>query len=159
VCERHRESSQLIRIPFHRPVIAAIALLTFLFSANGLLFGSHAADEMLSEAWGVGDSHGSASACGHLSVSDQHDHSHHSHSDTDCCGAHGHHSHDFRSGQPLVVSPSFFSSRRRFFDIDAAIPEVYLERFIPPQQSCLTLLFPPPQPLAGPGCKPVSFGA
>jgi hypothetical protein len=133
VCELHRESSQLIRIPFHRSVIAGIVLLTFLFSANGLLFGSHAAEEMLSEATRiVGDTRDSASFCGHHS-SHHHDHSHHSHSDTECCGAHGHHNHDFKSGQPLIVSPSFSTFQRRFFDIDAYISEVYLERFIPPQ--------------------------
>jgi hypothetical protein len=135
VCDFHRESSQLIKIPFHRSVIAGITLLTFLFSANGLLFGSHAAEEMLSAATRIaGDTHDSTSFCGLHSLSDHHDHSHHSHSDTECCGAHGHHSHDFRSGQSLVVAPSFSSSQRpRFFDIDACIPEVYLERFIPPQ--------------------------
>jgi hypothetical protein len=138
VCELHRESSLLTRI-----LIAGIVLLTFLFSANGLLFGSHAAEEMLSETTRiVGDTHDSASLCGLLSLADHHDHSHHCHSDTECCGAHGHHSHDFRSGQPLNISPSFFSFQRRFCDIDACIPEVYLERFIPPQQSRLTPLFP-----------------
>jgi hypothetical protein len=133
----------LIRIPLHRSVIAGIVLLTFLLSANGLFFGSHAAEEILSEATRiVGDPHGFASLCGLLSLSDHHDHSHHSHSDTECCGGHGHHSHDFRSGQPPLVSPSFFSTQRRFFDIAASIHEVYLERFIPPQQSHQT----PPLP-------------
>jgi hypothetical protein len=134
VCEFHRESSHLIRIPFHRSVIAGLVLLTFLFSANGLLFGSHLAEEMLSAATRiVDDTHDSTSLCGLHSSSHHHDHGHHSHSDTECCGAHGHHSHDFRIGQSLVVSPSFSSSQRRFFHIDAYIPEVYLDRFIPPQ--------------------------
>jgi hypothetical protein len=133
VGELHRESSQLRKAPCHRSVIAGIALLTFLFSANGLLFGEHAAEEMLSEATRMGgDSHDSAALCELHSASHPHDHSQHAHSGSECCGVHGH-SHDFRSAQPPSVSPSFSSSPRRFFDNDAYIPEVCLERFIPPQ--------------------------
>lgn len=126
----------MIRTPLHSSIISGIVLLTFLFSANGFLFGSHAAEEMLSEAARiVNEDFDFASRCESHSSLHHHGHSHHSHNDSDCCGVHGHHSHDFRIGQPLIVSPFVFSSQRRFFDIVVYIPEVYLERFIPPQNN------------------------
>jgi hypothetical protein len=116
----------------HQSTIAGIVLFAFLLSANGFLFGSHAVGgEMLLETTrAAGESHDPASAC---SLSHHHGHSPHSHADPECCGAHGHHSHEFRNVQPLIVAhpSSFFHPR--FSEDTAHIPEVYLERFIPPQ--------------------------
>ncbi|MDO3380262.1 hypothetical protein [Geoalkalibacter halelectricus] len=124
----------MFRISVHGSIISSIVLLIFLFSANGLLFGSHAAKEIFSGAAGIAcEDHDFASGCELHSSSHHHGHDHHSHNGTECCGTHGNHSHDFRSVQPLIVSPSLSSSQHRFFDIAVFLPEVYLERFIPPQ--------------------------
>jgi hypothetical protein len=123
-------TSQLIRFFFHKSS-AGILLFAFLLSANGLLFGSHAVEEMrLATSRVAGENQNPASFC---SLSHHHDQYPSSHADSDCCGAHGHHSHEFRGVQPPIVAQPTFSFHPQFFEGTAHLPEVYLERFIPPQ--------------------------
>lgn len=102
-------------------------LLLFAFSANGLALGHHGAAELAVVLAAVGGAEESA-ACSH-------DHSGADHQQTDgeghCC--HAHHSHDLQDGPGLALSLPLLSYLSESLEPVQSLPEVYLERFIPPQ--------------------------
>lgn len=106
-------------------------MLLFACSANGLAFGSHSAAESFLILVAAHPSETSA-GCSH-----EHSHHHsgpeHQHTDDDghCC--HLHHSHDLQGAPALVFSRPLQPDRAAAVEPIHFLPEVYLERFIPPQ--------------------------
>lgn len=131
------------RLTNHKTLLASLTLLVFLFSANAFFFGSHAAEEMLQAAYQAANvsvlptsSLEEARVVGshhhhHPSTAD--DESHHGHDDSagnDCCDTQ--HSHDLADGSTPSASALTFSTLR-FIEPFAWLPEIFLDRFIPPQ--------------------------
>lgn len=114
-------------------LVGTLMLLLFAFSANGLVFGSHGAAE-LAVALATMDAPEALAEC-------THDHSgHHGHSGSDhqpsdddghCC--HPHHSHDLQDGPGLVLGVPLPAYRSEGVEPLQVLSEVYLDRFIPPQ--------------------------
>jgi hypothetical protein len=122
------------RRPYHIPILSGFFALLFLFSANVLFVGTHAAEELVREAArlaAVGAAthahNGLPGDCAHHGEAD----SAHSHSGGDCCDTHNPHSHDFR-GETLPTVGAANMAPLRFFEHPASHSEVFLERFIPP---------------------------
>lgn len=123
------------RLTNHKTLLASLTLLVFLFSANALCFGSHAVEEMLQAA----DQVANASLEEPRAIS----FSHHHHpgaaddkghdgsgSDSYCCDTQ--HNHDLAGASTASVSALNFSTLP-FIEPFAWLPEVFLDRFIPPQ--------------------------
>jgi hypothetical protein len=110
-------------IATHKTLLGFIVLLVFAFSANALLFGSHAAEE----------ARGAVTAAG--AVEHHHDDSGHEHgNDQDgshCCDTH--HSHDVTGSDPFVLASWNQCAGLGGIDPTSHILEVFPERFIPPQ--------------------------
>lgn len=116
--------------------LAALVTLIFLLSPNTLLFGAHAAQEM-QLAFSGGISHAMASP------QNPHPEDHHTHCEPDgqgaetpnhgCCSSHLPHSHDL--AQAPVPAPAFSAPLATLAFLEPAIylPEVFLDRFVPPQ--------------------------
>lgn len=126
------EKRLLPLIPRHAPFFAGLLLLAFLFSANGLLFGNHAVEEMFNDASRLVEGWQCVADFSSFDHHHTHDTGRHAHGGGDCCDTHSHHSHDFKAGQAPTVRPAT-ASRMRFFETFAYLPEVFLERFVPPQ--------------------------
>lgn len=125
------------RLTSHR-VLAILVLLAFLLSTNALSFGHHAAEEMLQALNQIAavPTLPVFSAEGTQAVDTLH-HGHpaaghdENHDSNDCCDTL--HSHDTADGPTgLIFMPLAFSILR-FIEPFAWVPEVFLDRFIPPQ--------------------------
>ena len=110
-------------ITAHKTLLGVIVLLVFVFSANALLFGSHAAEE----------ARGAVTAAG--AVEHHHDDSGHEHSNdqdgSHCCDTN--HSHDVTDSESFELAAWTQSTSLRVIDPTHHLLEVYRERFIPPQ--------------------------
>jgi hypothetical protein len=120
----------------HKTLLASLLLLVYLFSANALVFGIHAAEEMILAA-----DHGATTCAslgpGEVNLSDVYDHDH---SDAGHGKDHhgdgfsdSHHTHDLADGPIASISKVISSTSLRFFEPFAWFPTVFLDRFIPPQ--------------------------
>jgi hypothetical protein len=112
-----------------------LVLLTFLFSANALSFGHHAAEEMhqaMNQIVAI-------STLEALSTEDAHAvfAHHHGHPDDGQSENHDsnevHHSHDTESAPLELILAPLASSSLHFIELFVWTPEVYFDRFIPPQ--------------------------
>ena len=110
-------------IATHKPFLGFIVLLAFAFSANALLYGTHAAEEAreIVAAGGAGEHHHNDS--GHDDGNDQ-DASH-------CCDTH--HSHDVTGSDPFVLDSWIPYSELGGSNPTHHLLEVCHERFVPPQ--------------------------
>ncbi|MHB8707241.1 MAG: hypothetical protein ACYC9I_00030 [Desulfuromonadales bacterium] len=110
-------------IATHKTLLGIIVLLVFVFSANALLFGSHAAEE----------ARGAVTTAG--AVEHHHDDSGHEHgNDQDgshCCDTN--HSHDVTGSDPYVLTSWTQGTSLGAIDPTHHLLEVCHERFIPPQ--------------------------
>lgn len=108
-------------------LVGTLMLLLFAFSANGLVFGSHGAAE-LAVVLAMTDAPEALAEC-------THDHSGPDDQSTDeeghCC--HPHHSHDLQDGPGFVLGLPLLPYCSEGVEPLQFLPEVYLERFIPPQ--------------------------
>ena len=132
------------RLTNHKTLLASLTLLVFLFSANAFFFGSHAAAEMLQAAYQVANASvlptssleeartvGSYHHHHHPATADDKGHDGHNDSASkDCCDTQ--HSHDLADGSTPSASALTFSTLR-FIEPFAWHPEIFLDRFIPPQ--------------------------
>lgn len=114
--------------PAHHRFFALLLLLAFLFSTNALAFAGHAVEKMAhgAENFSSADTPFSAPL----------EHHHHTapaegHHGSDCCGSY--HSHASLLCQPSSLAPHLSVSSLTFFEPFTYIPEVFLDRFIPPQ--------------------------
>lgn len=119
----------------HKNRISAVFLFFFLFSANALLFSTHAVQEMGHDhtaASYVSSSGTTADAPAAVTASHQHDDQQGAqhNSGESCCDSH---SHATILYQPLNYQHTPFSIAQRSSDPFRFIPEVYLDKFIPPQ--------------------------
>ena len=118
----------------HRYLLILV-LLTFLFSANALSFGNHAAEEMHQAMKQIA----ALSNLEALSAEDAHAvfAHHHGHHDSGQSENHdsseGHHSHDTETAPLAFTVATLASSSLRFFEPFSYIPEVFFDRFIPPK--------------------------
>ena len=112
-----------------------LVMLTFLPSANALSFGHHAVEEMHQAMNQIVV----LSTLPALSAEDAHAvfAHHHGHHDSGQSENHdsneGHHSHDTETAPLAFTVVTLTSSSLRFFEPFSYIPEVFLDRFIPPQ--------------------------
>lgn len=118
----------------HRVLLASLTLLAFLCSANALSFGIHAAEEMLQAADLIANAPNlPAFSLEEPSALDAHhqgspsDHG----EGSDCCD--NHHNHSSAEGPATLVIASIAAASLRFIEPFAQLPEVFLDRFIPPQ--------------------------
>ena len=115
--------------------LLCFVLLTFLFSANALSFGHHAAEEMHQAMNQIA----AISTLPALSAEDAHavfahHHGHHDGGDSQNHDSNeAHHSHDTEAGPLAFKVATLASSLLRFIEPFSSIPEVFLDRFIPPQ--------------------------
>ena len=117
------EFSLLSWITARKSLLGFIVLMTFVVSANGLLFGSHAVEE----------------ARGAVTVSAETGHQHHHHDedhgdspdDTHCCDTR--HSHDLTGINRFELGSWTLCSSLGGGDPTSHLLEVFPERFIPPQ--------------------------
>ncbi|TLM67211.1 MAG: hypothetical protein FDZ69_04795 [Deltaproteobacteria bacterium] len=110
-------------ITAHKTLLGVIILLAFVFSANALLFGSHAVEEARGTMT-------AASAVGH-----HHDDAGHEHGNgqdsSHCCDTH--HSHDVTGSDAFELASWIQGTRLVAIDPTHHLLEVFHERFIPPQ--------------------------
>ena len=114
--------------------LLVFVLLTFLFSSNALSFGNHAAGEMLQAmnqlaavptlpAFSTEDTHAVFA----------HHHGHHDSGQSNHDSNESHHSHDTESAPLALTFAALVSSTLHFIEPFAWTPEVFFDRFIPPQ--------------------------
>lgn len=116
---------------------AALVTLIFLLSPNALLFAAHAAEEM-QVAFNGGISHPLASP-----QNPHPEEHHHTHCqpdgqggetpDHDCCSSHVPHSHDLAQAPAPALVFSAPLAPLVFLEPAVYLPEVFLDRFVPPQ--------------------------
>lgn len=108
-------------ITARKALLGFIVLLTFVISANGLLFGSHSVEE----------------ARGAVTASGETGHHHHDENhgenpdDQHCCDTH--HSHDLTGTNLFELGSWVLCSSLGVSDSPNHLLEVFPERFIPPQ--------------------------
>jgi hypothetical protein len=113
-----------------------LVLLTFLFSANALSFGHHAAEEMHQAMNQIA----AISNLSALSAEDAHAvfAHHHGQPDGGDSNSHdnneSHHSHDTETAPITFTVATLASSLLRFIEPFSYLPEVFFDRFIPPQK-------------------------
>ena len=114
-----------------------LVLLTFLFSANALSFGHHAAEEMHQAMNPIV----AISTFPALSAEDTHTVFAHHHGQPDDGDSskkthdsnESHHSHDTEAATIAFTLVALASSPLRFTEPFSCLPEVFFDRFIPPQ--------------------------
>lgn len=112
-----------------------LVLLTFLFSANALSFGHHAAEEMHQAMNQIA----AISTLPALSAEDTHAVFAHHHGQPDGGDSknhdsnESHHSHDTEAATIAFTLTTLVSSPLRFIEPFSYLPEVFFDRFIPPQ--------------------------
>ena len=115
--------------------LLVFVLLTFLFSSNALCFGHHAAEEMLQAMNQVA----AISTLEALSAEDTHAVFAHHHGQPDGGDSknhdsnESHHSHDTEAATIALTFAALASSPLRFIEPFSYLPEVFFDRFIPPQ--------------------------
>lgn len=117
--------------------LATLAALIFLLSPNALLFASHATEEMQLAICSGGHDPIASPLNAHSA-----DH-HHTHCEPDgqngetpergCCSSHIPHSHDLVPAPVPSLICSVSVPAVTFFEPMVYIPEVFLDRFVPPQ--------------------------
>ncbi len=122
-----------ISLALHKCLLFFV-LLTFLFSANALSFGHHAAEEMhqamnqivaLSTLPALSAEDAHAVFAHHHNQPDDGDNSHDSNE--------SHHSHDTETAPITFAVATLASSLLRFIEPSSYLPEVFFDRFIPPR--------------------------
>ncbi|SNB44769.1 hypothetical protein [Geobacter sp. DSM 9736] len=109
-----------------KKLIGFVLLLSFVFSADAAFYGRHA--DSLHEHAPVAASH--AHDCSNGQHPEHPQEGGHQEHDDSCCNQHSHASAVFYS---LTLTYTPHSSQMRVFEPFRAVPEVYLDRFIPPQ--------------------------
>jgi len=110
-------------IATHKTLLGFITLQVFAFSANALLYGSHAAEE----ARGAVTASGEAGHHHHHPGKDHNEDPDANH----CCDTN--HSHDVTGSDPFALASRTLCSRLGGVDPASHLLEVFHERFIPPQ--------------------------
>jgi hypothetical protein len=122
--------------PLH-PAEAFFAGTVFLLSANALLFTPHAVEEMQATFSRLVSYQPASSENSHPA---DHDHAHADEgaqgggaAHRDCCSAHAPHSHDVANVPVPVLNSPVSVCFVTFLEPSAYVPEVFLDRFVPPQ--------------------------
>ncbi len=133
----HMEICCLYLVSCHKRSFAALATLIFLFSANALLFASHAAEEMqVGAGRHISDQiagSGNPRPMDHYHAHDEENAKGGETRHRDCCSSHGPHSHDLTDAPPPALIPSLSVAILKFQELNACLPEVFFDLFVPPQ--------------------------
>ena len=119
----------------HKKIIGIVFLFFFLFSANALLFSTHFVEEFGHDDHSMtshSDDDNVSTSAAQLVVNHEHDGdqgAHHEDGETCCDG----HSHALNSYEPICYRYTPQLTTRIFTEPFKAIPEVFLDKFIPPQ--------------------------